>query len=81
MNETPELGAEVVTADGEALGKVKEFEGGCFKVDAPLQPDYWLAPDVIDVATPTTVQLLFSKNELASTIRPTTDHTGYHIHR
>jgi hypothetical protein len=72
MNETPSIGAAVVTADGE--------DGECFKVDAPLQPDYWLAPDIIDVATPETVQLLLSKSDMAAEIRPATDHTGYHIH-
>jgi hypothetical protein len=78
--DNPKIGAKVVTADGEDLGSVKEFQGECFKVDAPLQPDYWLAPDVVDVMTPETVQLLFTKNDLASVIHPGREHSGYHVH-
>lgn len=39
MGVTPTLGARVVTADGDELGKVKEVSGTCFKVDASMQPD------------------------------------------
>ena len=80
INESPSIGAIVVTADGEELGRVKQIAGACFEVDAPLQPDYWLAPDVIDVATPETVQLLLTRRDIASVIEPGTEHTGYHVH-
>jgi hypothetical protein len=81
MNAMPIIGANVITADGAELGKVKEFEGDCFKVDAPLQPDYWLAPDVIDTASPSTVQLLINRDELSKAIERGSDHKGYHVHR
>lgn len=37
------IGSEVYTADGHKLGIVKELEDEALKVDASLQPDYWLA--------------------------------------
>jgi hypothetical protein len=39
--------AWVVSADGHELGRVTEIQDTCFKIDAPLQPDYWLASDTI----------------------------------
>ena len=43
----PAVGTEVMTLDGDTLGTVKEVSGSCFKVDAPLRPDYWLGIDTI----------------------------------
>lgn len=41
-------GLPVYGVEGELLGEVKEVAGDCFKVDAPLRPDYWLGlPDVL----------------------------------
>ena len=39
---TPTIGSEVHTADGDKLGEVKEIRGSHFKVNASMQPDYWL---------------------------------------
>jgi uncharacterized protein YrrD len=36
------LGRPVYSADGEQLGTVKDVQLDAFKVDAPMQPDYWL---------------------------------------
>lgn len=80
MNETPKIGAVVVTADGEELGRVAEFEGECFKVDVSLLPDYWVAPDIVDVVTPETVQLLFTKADIPAVFEPGAEHSGYHVH-
>jgi len=57
----PMEGAEVVTADGDRLGKVAEVRGDHFKVDAPMSPDYWLP--VINVASTTggVVNVTFAK--------------------
>ncbi len=40
-------GARVVTLMGDELGTVKEVRDGCFKVNAPAQPDYWLGTDAV----------------------------------
>jgi hypothetical protein len=50
----PIQGATVMTSDHETLGKVKEIKGDCFKVDAPLAPDYWLGSDTITTTSRTT---------------------------
>ena len=48
MPHTPEhtsglaVGTEVYSEDGDRLGTVKEVRGQHFKVDARMQPDYWL---------------------------------------
>ena len=62
--ETPTVGTTVMTSDGDELGQVKEIRGSCFKVDAPMQPDYWLGPDTIASATPTQVTLRIMKSNL-----------------
>jgi hypothetical protein len=45
--DTHRVGAEVYTTDGEKLGTIKEFRDTYFKVDASMQPDYWLRTDCI----------------------------------
>ena len=57
-------GAEVLTADGMKLGKVKEVSDDCFKVDAPMQPDYWLDFSTIDMATRQAVTVGVTKDDL-----------------
>ncbi len=42
------IGMPVSARDGTELGKVKEVRGHAFKLDAPMQFDYWLPCDVID---------------------------------
>ena len=41
------IGAPVLTLDGAKLGTVAAIEGRVFKVDVPMQPDYWLSADAI----------------------------------
>jgi hypothetical protein len=82
MNETPTIGALVVTADGEELGRVAEFEGECFKLDVRWQPVYWLTSDTIDTErlTTETVPLLFTRKDLATVQPPNSAHSGRHRH-
>jgi len=40
-------GYAVFTQDGEQLGTVKEVRGQYFKVNAPMQRDYWLSSDAV----------------------------------
>lgn len=58
------IGAEVYTADGERLGKVKEVEGNAFKVDAPMAPDYWLSMESVRGAEGDAVRTSFTKDQL-----------------
>ena len=60
------VGMPVATQDGEALGTVKEVQGGYFKVDARLRPDYWLQCEFGDVAADGRVVLSFGKEELGA---------------
>jgi hypothetical protein len=36
------IGTPVYSRDNEKLGELKEFRGDAFKVNADMQPDYWL---------------------------------------
>jgi hemerythrin-like domain-containing protein len=61
---TPPVGAHVLTADGDEIGTVKEVRGTAFKVDAPMQQDYWLGDTCVIRASSDQVTLAFAKNEL-----------------
>ena len=76
----PELGARVITSDGEQLGKVKDIAGGCFKIDAPLQKDYWLASDSIATTLGGEVMLTFTKDDLGKAKAEGEEHRGIHRH-
>lgn len=78
--ETPTVGARVVTADGDELGKVKEVSGTCFKVDASMQPDYWLAADSVASQTGGEVRLVLKKDRLGDAKVDAPDHSGVHRH-
>jgi hypothetical protein len=76
----PTVGERVVTSDGDELGKVKELSGSCFKVDASMQPDYWLATDCIATNTGAEVRLSFAKDRLGDAKVDGPEHTGVHRH-
>ncbi len=59
------VGCPVYTADEQRLGTVKELQAGCFKVDAPLQPDYWLSTRDVAAVTLERLVLSFAKEQLA----------------
>jgi hypothetical protein len=73
------VGARVVTADGEQLGTVKEVAGGCFKVDASMQPDYWLGSDCIASATPSDVRLSITQDQLDGVKVDAPDNSGVQL--
>lgn len=77
---TPAIGAHVLTADGDELGKVKEISGTCFKVDARMQPDYCLATDCIASGTGSDVKLTFTKDKLGDAKQDGPEHKGLHLH-
>jgi len=76
----PSAGAHVLTADGKELGTVKEIAGECFKLDVPLQPDYWLATDTIESSNGDRVYLRYLKDNLKTVQHEGTDHKGLHPH-
>lgn len=55
-------GAQIFTADGENLGTVKEVTADTFKVNAPMQPDYWLDCSIVDTCTNDTVTVGLTKD-------------------
>ncbi len=60
----PAVGCPVYTADGDKLGTVKELAGSAFKVNAHLQPDYWLSTSCVRAATANREELAFPKDRL-----------------
>jgi hypothetical protein len=79
-SDMPTVGTRVITADGDEIGRIKEIEGDCFKVDAPMQPDYWLGMDTISTETPGGVQLNFPHSQLGDVKEEAKDHKGVHRH-
>jgi len=76
----PMVGTEVFTADGDTLGTVKEVTGTCFKVDAKMQPDYWLATDTIASADGGAVRLSLNKDRVGQAKVDGPEHHGIHRH-
>jgi hypothetical protein len=76
----PSIGAKVLTMDGDDLGKVKEIAGACFKVDASMQPDYWLGTDTIASSTGTEVRLSIPKDRVGDLKLDGPEHSGVHRH-
>jgi hypothetical protein len=64
MDGMPNLGAHVWTVDGDDLGVIKEIQGRYFKVDASMQPDYWLPTDCIRTASAQRVELSMDKDHV-----------------
>jgi hypothetical protein len=75
----PTVGARVVTADGEELGTIKEVVGGCFKVDAAMQPDYWLGSDCIASTTTSDVRLGITQEQVDSAKIDAPDNSGVQL--
>ena len=57
-------GLSVHTLDGDQIGKVKAVEQALFKVNAPLQPDYWLPRDQVLSFTNERVTMNFNADRL-----------------
>jgi hypothetical protein len=77
----PIQGANVITADRERLGSVKEIKGDCFKVDAPMAPDYWLGSDTIATIDGNDIMLRYRREDINDFKMGIPDsHTGIHRH-
>ncbi|MBX7110710.1 MAG: hypothetical protein K1X87_02550 [Dehalococcoidia bacterium] len=72
------VGAEVVTADGRTLGKVKTVQESAFQVDAPRQFDYWLEATLVKASSAERLELAFNESDLGGykMDRPF-DHNGF----
>jgi hypothetical protein len=58
------IDAEIFTTDGDKIGTVREIRGSFFKVNAAMQPDYWLPMHTVSSVTGGRVLLNFDKNQL-----------------
>jgi hypothetical protein len=76
----PTVGARVVTADGDELGRVTDLAAGCFKVDVTMQPDYWLGNDTIASAGITELRLSITKDRVGEFKLDGPEHSGVHHH-
>jgi len=56
--------AEVFTTDGDKIGTIREVGSGSFKVNAAMQPDYWLPTTTVASTTGNRVTLSFHKDRL-----------------
>ena len=61
---TPAISWAVFTRDGNKIGTVEELRRGVFKVDAPMQPDFWFSTNHVASNTSTRVMLVFDKDQL-----------------
>jgi hypothetical protein len=64
MHDNLMIGTEVVTRDGDTLGTVKEVHNGAIKIDASMQPDYWLSSDTVTSLTGNRATVSFAKDDL-----------------
>lgn len=58
------IGQDVYTRDGDHLGKVKEVQGDRFKIDASMQPDYWLPASALGRPLGNDLTVTFTKDQL-----------------
>ena len=79
MADEIQVGAEVVTADGRKLGKVKKLEGKAFLVDAPRQLDYWLEKTLVKASTAERAELTIKQGDLGGyKMDNPNDHNAFH---
>jgi hypothetical protein len=55
-----------MTADGRAVGRVKEVNADKFLVDAPLQLDYWLDSSLVAKGDRERVTLTLNESDLGA---------------
>jgi hypothetical protein len=65
-----ELGTIVYSLDGKEVGKVKEIRGDIFKVDARMQPDYWLRCNAVHGDQPGVAHVGFAAASLKDHLAP-----------
>ena len=82
MDRMPSVGMKVLSRDDVELGKVKEVTGECFKIDAPMALDYWLAGSTVMRVDDGIDHLEVSKLDVDDFKHdePETAHSGIHRH-
>ena len=58
------MGSEVFTTDGERLGSVQDIRVGSFKLNAAIQPDYWLPSNTVASVMGKRITLAFARDRL-----------------
>ncbi|MEA2640979.1 MAG: hypothetical protein QOF51_2373 [Chloroflexota bacterium] len=58
------VGSEVLTSDGDLLGTVAEVRNDSFKVNAPMQADFWLASGTVASQVGSRITLRFARGQL-----------------
>lgn len=58
------VGYPVHTSEGEHIGDIKEVRGAVFKVNARMQPDYWLQTQFVRSTANDRVTMEFKKDDL-----------------
>lgn len=58
------IGSEIFTSDGDKIGEVAEVRGNFLKVNAAMQPDYWLPTSTVSSSSAGRVMLSFHKDHL-----------------
>lgn len=73
-------GMLVYAIDGKELGRIKDMDGECFKLDAPYREDYWLSEDAIDSIVEGLVRLRLTGEEVEGDLQHQPHHRGLHLH-
>ncbi|MGK2964335.1 MAG: DUF2171 domain-containing protein [Tepidiformaceae bacterium] len=66
MDHSLQVGQPITTSDGSDVGRVKEVQGGFFKVDAPMARDYWLSSACVRSVEGPMVRLNLRSDEVAA---------------
>jgi hypothetical protein len=64
MTHDIQVGWNILTQDGHEIGTVSELHGSHFKIDAPMQPDYWLPMSCIGSSSSGRIMLNFHHDHL-----------------
>jgi hypothetical protein len=64
MHSNARIDTPIYTSDGSEIGKVGEIRGKMLKVNAAMQPDYWLDCETVMSTDMDGVRLNFEKDRL-----------------
>lgn len=71
----------VMTSDGDEIGRIKEMDATCIKVDRSMQIDLWLNKDTVDSTEFGAARLNLPEDAFNQrTGRIPGSHAGIHLH-
>ena len=70
----------VFTSDGDELGRIKEMEDACFKLDVTGGIDFWLNEDAVESTEFGVARLNLPKDSFNRRLELSDTHSGMHIH-